>query len=188
MIDGIRIVSETENIRPHKFANVPWKFLKPGDLVNWPQDVQYMRIYKLNAQDLHKVYKNLHSIHFSHDALLRLAHFGNKVNSPTSSKAAPSDKNADEWGMKRNWISKVLNGKLKEQTNRKSIKVPWSSLVSKDIVGWPENVRLQRPWYIPTKDIQHVIDNLPQLEFSEKFIDHYMATVPEAVVKNARMN
>ena len=146
----------TKSIPGFHSSYIPWTLIQEGDLVNWPVGVKSIRPSELPKSDQLKIYENLHSIYFSYDSLKRIS--------------TQERRNDHLWNRGVIELSRVLNEKLQEQSQGASINVPWDTLNPGDIIGWPNSVEISRPMFIEPTDLEKILKNVHNMEFTPSFI------------------
>jgi cellulose biosynthesis protein BcsQ len=135
---------------------IPWSDMTANDLVNWPEQVEFKRFDRMNAEELKKIHELVKEdkLDFSNQFISRL-----KINSKGFNEL-------------RSDIRKYLGEKLAKKLNVDSIRVPWSQMKATDIINWPENVEFKSVEKMGIKDIKilYQLAKNDQLDFSSKFL------------------
>ena len=150
----------TKSIPEFYSSYIPWTLIEEGDLVNWPVGVKSIRLSELPKSDQLKIYENLYSIYFSYDSLKRIS--------------TQARQNHHLWDRGVIELTRVLNEKLQQQSHGTFIDVPWDSLNPGDIIGWPDSVEISRPRFIEPLDLQKILKNVHNMEFTPSFITNIL--------------
>jgi hypothetical protein len=135
--------SEVTNLLAYKLAkrlnnsitNFPWAKMTVEDIINWPSDVKFMPLYKMNVNQLRRLYKlakqdrldfSPEFIRFKERQLARSRFL----------KREAQDLIRD--------IETSLFNKLNSGTNKTFKRVPWSLLKKNDIINWPDGIPFVR--------------------------------------------
>jgi hypothetical protein len=140
---------------------IPWSQMKADDIINWPQDVKFNQIYKINIKELERLHKlaNENQLDFTTEFLGRIK-FGRVSNWTISRNQLRSD------------ISTYLADKLAEKLNVARIKVPWSKMKAEDIINWPSDVKFEKPGQMNFYGLEkiHRLTSDDLLDFSPEFL------------------
>jgi hypothetical protein len=156
---------------------IPWSKLKKDDLINWPSDVKFDKIYKMNMKELQRVHEQVKKklLDFSPEFLSRM-----------------SDRNQS-----RSVVAKYLADKLAKNLNVSSIKIPWSKLKEGDIINWPSDVKFKKIHKMTLDEVENVQELAKKdlLDFSPEVLNflkskstksefHYMIRAIETALCN----
>jgi hypothetical protein len=138
---------------------LPWSEIKAEDIINWPPDVEFGKVNKMNTNDVKKIYALAKDdqLDFSPGLISRLGKRPRKSRTP-------------EYQVMVKDIQTALCNKLNAGTERYFRRVPWAMLKKEDIINWPEGIPLIRL-------SQHTMNRLKLLHklrneifFSEEFL------------------
>jgi hypothetical protein len=145
--------------------DVPWTSMKEGDIINWPSDVEFKRVYLMNTEEVKKLHTQVrrNQLDFSPDFIS-----GFKI-----------PKNTEQLKLE---VMKYLRVKLASKLNKPSIKIPWSQMKAGDIINWPPTVNFTSVIQISANDIKkiHKLVKEDQLDFSPEFLRRIQATPSNA--------
>jgi DICT domain-containing protein len=138
---------------------VPWSNMKAGDIANWPLDVKFAPIYKMNTNDL----KKLHQL-----AKKDLLDFTPEF----ISQFKITHDSVDEL---RSYVAKNLGGKLARKLNVSSMRVPWSNMKVEDIINWPPDVKFKRIGHMNSTELKrlHQLAKKDLLDFTPEFLSKF---------------
>jgi hypothetical protein len=141
---------------------LPWSKIKVEDIINWPPDVEFRTINKMNTNDVKKIYAlaKEDQLDFSPRFISRL-----------SSHGAHKEKALDI----KPYITNYLQDKLAKKLNISSINVPWSQIKTGDIVNWPSDIELIPISQMSTKEVNrlYALAKEDKLDFSSEFLRIY---------------
>jgi hypothetical protein len=142
-------------------VNVPWLQMKADDIINWPPNLEYRSVYRMDINELERLHKlaNENQLDFTTEFLERL-------------KLGPVNK----WSRKRNqlrsYVTKYLADKLAKKLNVPRITIPWSKMNAKDMINWPSGVE-----FIPVSKMKinevkrlHKLSKEDLLDFAPEFL------------------
>jgi hypothetical protein len=144
-------------------ATIPWSKMKEDDIINWPSDVKFIRVGKMNGIELQKL-----------NQLTRedILDFSPKFLSQYKTLILETHKD-DEI---RSEVTKYLKDKLAKKLNLSSITVlPWSKMKAEDLLNWPREVDFIPFYNMKAADLKaiHKVVTEDQLDFSPKFLNRY---------------
>jgi hypothetical protein len=132
------------------------------DIINWPSDVRFVPVYKMNTDEVKRIYALAKDdqLDFSPGLISRLRKHLAK------SKLSRSEKNQN---IIRD-IEVALCNQLNAKTNKKFKKIPWTMLKKEDIINWPEGIPLIRlsQHTLPRLNLLHKLRD--EIFFSEECI------------------
>jgi hypothetical protein len=141
-------------------VQIPWAKLVPGDIINWPSNVEFVRVQKMDTKDLRTLSKLAKEdrLDFSPEFLGRFKISNQQL---TNRDKLRSD------------ILKYLADKLARKLNVFSIEVPWSEVKAGDIIGWPSSVKFMPVKNMDTKGLKSLykLAKKGRLDFSTDFLD-----------------
>jgi hypothetical protein len=145
---------------------LPWKKMAAGDIINWPQEVEFQRFDSMNAEELIKIHELVKDdkLDFSHDLISRLKYM---------KKGSHNSQIICETKVLKSDIRKYFGDKLAKKLNIKSVKrLPWSQMKAEDIINWPENVEFKSVAKLGLKDLKilYELAKKDQLDFSSEFL------------------
>jgi hypothetical protein len=113
---------------------VPWSKVKPGDITNWPADLQVMPVSRMNTIELQRLHKLVKAnlLDFSPE-FIRLR----QVELAEGRSSIPEFQN-----MIKDIETALLN-KLNAGSTKKIMEVPWIILKKENVINWPHGVPLQ---------------------------------------------
>jgi hypothetical protein len=135
---------------------IPWLYMKAGDIINWPPDVKFAPIRNMETMEVKKLNelakKDL--LDFTPEFLSQIKII----------KDSGNELRAD--------FTKYLADKLARKLNVSSIRIPWSKMKAGDIINWPQDVKLIPIYNMNMKDIQrlHELVKKDILDFSPGLI------------------
>jgi hypothetical protein len=131
--------------------------MKSEDIINWPSDVPFREIYRMNTNDLKKLHKLVKA-----DGLDYSPEFLSKLKS-ISHHQLKSD------------VRKYLMHKFTQKLNRPSISIPWSRLEAGDIINWPSDVTFKPVNQLKTKELKRLLKMAKKdvLDFSPEFLNQF---------------
>jgi DNA-binding NtrC family response regulator len=135
---------------------VPWLKMKAEDIINWPQEVRFVPIRKMNiieAKKLHKLAKE-NLLDFTPEFISRFK---------------PSRVTRDQLRLD---ITQYLEDKLAKKLNVYSIPIPWSKMKAEDIINWPSSVTFKRFHQMNMNDLKrfHKLVKEDLLDFTPEFL------------------
>jgi hypothetical protein len=143
---------------------VPWSKMKAEDVINWPSDVQFKPLNRVNINELEKLRKLVKEdqLDFTPEFLAR---FQMVTEWPNQANQLSSD------------IAKYLANKLAKKLNRKKAKVPWSKMTAEDIINWPSDVEFKPVYKVNTNALKrvHTLFKEDLLDFSPEFLSRVKA-------------
>jgi Mor family transcriptional regulator len=127
-----------------------------GDIINWPQEVEFKALDALNTEELKKIHE--------------VAKEDQLDFSPEFIRWFKASSEKDEL---RSDVSKYLGDKLAIKLNVPSIKrLPWSEMTAGDIINWPQEVKFQRINFMNKKELKKLYRLAKEdlLDFSPEFL------------------
>jgi glycine betaine/choline ABC-type transport system substrate-binding protein len=146
------------NVRRFK---LPWSKMKAEDIVNWPPDVKFMKVFKMNLNEVKILHELVREdlLHFTPEFLGRL-------------KFAPLNQSGRERKQLISDVTKYLAEKLAKKLNVPSITIPWSQMKADDIINWPSDMKFDQIHRIKINEVRrlHKLANENQLDFTTEFL------------------
>jgi hypothetical protein len=144
--------------------NIPWSSMKEGDIINWPSDVEFKRVYLMNTEEVKKLHTQVrrNQLDFS---LKFLRRFKKSLSESQWRSAGQRDK-------LRSAVTNSLKDKLASKLNVPSIDIPWSLMEAGDIINWPSTVKFMSVWQLNVDDLKRIYELVKedQLDISPKFL------------------
>jgi hypothetical protein len=137
-------------------ANVPWKSLNNGDILNWPEDVPLEYPNFLSSTQNKQILDHLPDMKFSEDFLKKMS--------------ASISKNRYYQGKTSSHIAKDLRSKLNDQMSSYISGVPWKDIKPGDIIGWPDDVPVKHPHQLNAHEKEKIILKMPEIKFTDEFL------------------
>jgi hypothetical protein len=138
--------------------------MKAEDIINWPSDIKFKRIYDTSISEIDRLHKLAEKdlLDFS-PKFLWICQAG-WVNRPT-----------DEKNQLRAYVTKYLGNKLAKKLKRPRVKIPWSRMKEEDIINWPSNVKLISPNKMDKKSLSglYKLEIEDRLDFSSPFLARF---------------
>jgi hypothetical protein len=167
-VDELR--SEMTNFLSKKLAqkigtprfNLPWSKMTSKDIINWPQDMEFRNVNRMNTEELKKIHELAKDdvLDFSPEFISQFT-FGKK-------------KIIDRYLLETD-VTKYLADKLAKKLNVTSIDVPWSEMKAGDIINLPREVKFQRINLMNKSDLKrmHELAKIDLLDFSPEFLKRW---------------
>jgi isopentenyldiphosphate isomerase len=139
---------------------IPWSGMKPGDILNWPSDVELKRASDLRAVDV----KRLHEL-VKEDKLDFSPEFISRFESERSNTPKKSQLKLD--------ILTYLRKKLARKSKMPIIGIPWSKMKAGDILHWPAEVDYRKVSELKFEELEKLNElvKADKLDFSPEFIN-----------------
>jgi hypothetical protein len=105
------------------------------DIINWPSDVRFVPVYKMNTDEVKRIYELVKDdqLDFSPGLISGLReHLAKSKLSRSINENIIRD------------IEVALCNQLNARTNKKFKKVPWTMLKKEDIINWPKKIPVVR--------------------------------------------
>jgi hypothetical protein len=140
---------------------VPWSQMTAKDIINWPADVKFIKVQKMNKDEL----KSLHKL-AKEDLLDFSPEFISRFEDMTADR--------DEL---RSVVAKYIGDKLAKKLNVSSMQVPWSQMTAEDIINWPQDIEFRSISQINTNELKrlHKLVKGYVLDFSPEFLKRQLA-------------
>jgi hypothetical protein len=130
--------------------------------VNWPQDVDLKKFYKLKIKDLKRLHELAKKDHldFSPEFISRLKIIRNNTRKSHALRSV---------------VAKYLGAKLAKKLNVLSIRVPWYNMKVDDIINWPPGIEFKpvRQLNLNVLERLHELAKKDLLDFSPEFISRF---------------
>jgi hypothetical protein len=146
-----------QRLNVQSIKKLPWSEMTEGDIINWPQGLEFKRFDIMNTEEVKKIHEHVKEddLDFAQEFIGRL-----KIElESTKSKDKP-------------YLTKYLRDKLAKKLSVDSIRVPWSQMRAKDIINWPQQVEFKSFREMNTKELKkiHELVKEDKLDFSHQFI------------------
>jgi hypothetical protein len=140
---------------------LPWSKIKVEDVYNWPPDMEFRTISKMNTNEVKKIYAlaKEDQLDFSPRLIGKLReHLAKSRFAMPEVQKMISD------------IEAALCNELNAETNRKFRKIPWAILNKDDIINWPEGVPFNKIFKQGFLNLKLLHRLRHEFFFSEKFL------------------
>ena len=146
------------------YKKIPWKQLNREDFVNWPNDVGLYRITDQKRQSLLKLYRNLDSINFTKECLVRYA---------KRLKRSPESNRRDKLISKLAFYFQNKLASRLEVADIRRIRIPWGKIKENDIINWPKNFNIGTLSRLPVNGLLALneLAKKDELNFSSEFLN-----------------
>jgi hypothetical protein len=136
---------------------LPVSEIKVGHIVNWPPDVKFIPLYKMDLKGIKRLHELAEQdlLDFSPDFLKLVKIRSQKIDY----KKVIKD------------IETALCNKLNSATNKTFKQVPWSLLKKDDIINWPDEVPFFRPNLHTKKRLKLLHKFREVISFSKDFLE-----------------
>jgi hypothetical protein len=114
---------------------VPWSRMKAEDLINWPQEVRFVPIRKMNIIEIERLHRVVQEnlLDFTPEFISQFK--------PSRGSTTPVLTRIRDMDQLKSDFTTYLGSKLAKKLNVSSIKVPWFKMKAEDIINWPQEVR-----------------------------------------------